>query len=156
MNYNEHNDFVIDLDSIWKWLDFSKKDKAKRSLENNFILNENYKIIEEKTISKNGKGGYNREIILLNIDTFKCFCMTASTEKAKQVRKYFIKLENIIHKLLEEDSEELKNQIQKYVYQIDKLKNDKNKLEKNNKLEKHNVLLKEYSTSNPIVYVIKF
>ena len=29
LNYNQTTDFVIDLDNIWKWLEFSTKQKSK-------------------------------------------------------------------------------------------------------------------------------
>lgn len=43
LNYDP-KDFIIDLDNIWQWLGFSKKDKAKRLLINNFNVNTDYKI----------------------------------------------------------------------------------------------------------------
>jgi len=33
LNYDSHNDYVIDLDNIWKWLGFSQKVRAKELLE---------------------------------------------------------------------------------------------------------------------------
>jgi hypothetical protein len=39
------NDFVIDLEDIWKWIGFSRKDPAKRLLEKYFILDIDYKIV---------------------------------------------------------------------------------------------------------------
>ena len=45
LNYDFKNDFVIDLDNVWKWLGFSQKDSAKRVLEKNFIVENNYKIL---------------------------------------------------------------------------------------------------------------
>ena len=44
LNYNQKNDFVIDLDNIWKWLGFSQKIKAKQMLEKNFMINTDYKL----------------------------------------------------------------------------------------------------------------
>ena len=44
---------------------------------------------------------------MLNVDTFKNICMMTKTEKAKQIRKYYVKLENIFNKLINE--EHLKN-----------------------------------------------
>jgi len=29
LNYTQRNDFVIDLDNVWKWIGFSTKQKAK-------------------------------------------------------------------------------------------------------------------------------
>ena len=42
LNYNSKTDFVIDLDSIWEWLGFSVKIKAKTLLEKHFICNKDY------------------------------------------------------------------------------------------------------------------
>jgi hypothetical protein len=36
LNYHPTNDFVIDIDKIWKWLGFSVKIKAKTLLEKHF------------------------------------------------------------------------------------------------------------------------
>lgn len=33
LNYDSKKDFVVDLDNVWKWLDFSNKANAKRLLE---------------------------------------------------------------------------------------------------------------------------
>ena len=49
LNYNSKTDYIIDLESIWKWLGFSRKDPAKVVLEKNFIQNIDYKIITNKT-----------------------------------------------------------------------------------------------------------
>ena len=48
LNYHPINDFIIDLDNIWKWLGFSQKDNAKRLLEKNFILEKDYKSFQTK------------------------------------------------------------------------------------------------------------
>jgi hypothetical protein len=37
LNYHQLNDFVIDLDNIWKWLGFSQKVRAKELLIKNFM-----------------------------------------------------------------------------------------------------------------------
>jgi hypothetical protein len=42
LNYHPTNDFVINLDNVWKWLDFSTKQKALIMLEKNFTLNIDY------------------------------------------------------------------------------------------------------------------
>ena len=43
LNYNK-TDFIIDLDTIWVWLGFSQKIRAKELLEKNFKLDIDYKI----------------------------------------------------------------------------------------------------------------
>ena len=39
---NHQDDFVIDLDDIWKWLDFKSKFNSKRLLEKSFIIDKDY------------------------------------------------------------------------------------------------------------------
>lgn len=39
LNYNQLNDYVIDLDNVWKWLGFSQKIRAKELLEKYFKVN---------------------------------------------------------------------------------------------------------------------
>ena len=43
LKYNEYLDFVISIDDIWKWLNFSQKDACKRTLTKHFKKDENYK-----------------------------------------------------------------------------------------------------------------
>jgi hypothetical protein len=87
VKYDTLNEFVIDLDDIWKWLGFSQKIRAKELLEKNFKQNIHYK----KSLSLQGKqtihikGGHNKESILLNIETFKKFCLKAGTKKAAEI-----------------------------------------------------------------------
>ena len=101
LNYDEFNDFVIDLDDVWKWLGFGQKIKAKYLLQRHFKEKIDYKLLlcqvaEQK---KEGRGGHNKETILLNINTFKLLCLKADTDKATEIHKYYVKLENILHKI---------------------------------------------------------
>lgn len=84
----------------------------------------------------------------MNINTFKLLCLISGTEKAKQIHKYYIRLESILHQTIKEESEEFKNQ----VLQLEK---DKQKLVIDKSLEKHNLLLKEYGTSTPLIYLAR-
>ena len=43
LNYDKSNDYVIDLDNIWKWLGFKQKVKAVSLLEKYFIIDIDYK-----------------------------------------------------------------------------------------------------------------
>jgi hypothetical protein len=69
LNYSQRNDFVIDLDNIWKWIGFSTKQKAKILLEKNFVINNDYKIFPNHVV-KHTHGGVNKEIIFLNSHRF--------------------------------------------------------------------------------------
>lgn len=115
--------FPIDFDDVWKMCEFTRKNDAKKILLKHFEENKDYIIkscsseipsdlskpeqscyaklrsdistpehVEDKRINN---GGHNKETIMLNVDTFKEFCMKASTSKAKEIRSYYIKLEKI-------------------------------------------------------------
>ena len=86
LNYNQQTDYIIDLDTIWKWLEFSQKDAAKRLLEKFFIINYDYKLLNKE--EKKGRGGHNKEIIMLNVDTFKKFCLHLFTFQTPIIYKY--------------------------------------------------------------------
>jgi hypothetical protein len=116
LNYDAINDFVIDFDNIWKWLGFSTKQKALILLEKNFELDKDYKNLlnlqVKQELNEKKHGGHNKEIYMLNIKTFKSFCIKAGTKKANEIHEYFIKLENILQKVVEEESNELKLQLE--------------------------------------------
>ena len=154
LNHDYKNDFVIDLDNIWQWLGFSQKVNAKMLLEKQFIINKDYNkslLLQQK--QTNVKGGHNKEIIMLNIETFKKFCLKAGTKKADEIHDYFIKLEQILQEILQEESNELKQQLLQVEDQ--KAKEYELKLEKQKVLEREKILLKEYATIGSIVYIIK-
>lgn len=87
LNYHQVNDFVIDLDNVWKWLGFGQKVNAKRVLEKHFTINKDYKILlcQAAKQTTHVKGGHNKEIIMLNIKTFKLFCIKCETKKANEI-----------------------------------------------------------------------
>jgi phage anti-repressor protein len=130
LKYDYKNDFVIDLDNVWKWLGFSQKYNAKCLLEKQFIINNDYKIFapEASGAKKEIRGGHNKEIIMLNVDTFKKICLKAGTKKADEVLDYFIKLENIMLEITKEESDELKLQLQQQKTEMQQLE-DKKKIE---------------------------
>jgi len=149
LNYNQENDYIIDLDTIWKWLEFSQKDNAKRLLEKYFKLDIDYKIFENDKEEKKGRGGHNKEVIMLNIKTFKSFCLKAGTKKADEIHDYFIKLEEILQQTIGEECNELKIQLQQ-------IKEDTTKTQKiTQQLDREKILLREFGTKGAIVYIIK-
>jgi hypothetical protein len=62
LNYNSKDDFVINLNDIWKWIGFSRKDPAKRLLEKSFVKDIDYKILlpQPREQDKNEHGGHNK------------------------------------------------------------------------------------------------
>jgi len=144
LNYNAKTDFIIDLDNIWKWLGFMQKVKAKILLEKNFKLNLDYK----KSLSQPGKrsttskGGQNKETFLLTIKTFKLMCLKAGTQKAGEIHEYYIKLEELLQEVMEEESLELKNKIMSIM----------NNVEKEKELLKEKTLLGQFPKNTQCIY----
>ena len=162
LKYNPKNDFVIDLDNVWGWLGFGQKVNAKRVLEKNFKINIDYKLslCQPAKQTNQTKGGQNKEIFMLNINTFKRFCLKAETKKADEVHEYFIKLENIMFEITKEESNELKLQLEQKTNELTQIEDKKNKeyeqkLAKEKILEREKILLKEFETIGSIFYIIK-
>jgi phage anti-repressor protein len=153
LHYHSTNDYPINLENVFKMIGFSHKANAKRTLLNNFVLDQDYIIIlpkqekqnstvnlseikaahpyggagssynklgeeklktkkskspikdENKKLKNIGGSGLNEEIIMLNTDTFKNLCMLVKTPEGKEMRKYYVKLENINNKIIKEEIE---------------------------------------------------
>ena len=117
LNYDNINDFVVDVDNIWKWLGFSSKYNLIRILENFFVKNIDYKdfsLCSEEKQEIGNKGGHNIIKIMLNLKCFKSVCLKAQTTKASKIHEYYLKLETVLFETLKEDSHEFtKTLIQK-------------------------------------------
>ncbi len=85
-------------------------------------MNIDYKIQEGREVNfaplkgraKNqveNRGGSNKEKVLLNVDTFKDLCMISRTEKGKEIRKYYLKLESISNSLVKDIIDDLNNKL---------------------------------------------
>ena len=122
LQYDSEKDFVIDLDNIYQWLGFKRKDNAKRLLTSKFIMDTDYIINEMnhpigRAAPPNGGAGKNKETILMNVKTFKKFCMKADTSRSDAILDYYIKLEScqqdfLIHSLQETKSILTKSQLE--------------------------------------------
>jgi hypothetical protein len=91
LNHHHTDDFVIDLDIVYKFIGFSRKDPLKRLLEKNFSEGTDYQNLlhpEVEQVKVNGGAGLNKEKIMLNVDTFKNICMIANAQQAKVIRTY--------------------------------------------------------------------
>ena len=66
LNYHQYTDYVVDLDTIWQWIGFSTKQKAKIMLEKNFVIDKDYicLLTVESEQKKEGRGGHNIKKIL--------------------------------------------------------------------------------------------
>ena len=117
LNYDKNIDFVVDLDHIWKWLGFQQKINAKMLLETYFKLDIDYKNLafvttkatsnEEKPLNKQDEkwGGHNKQTILLTIKCFKSLCLKSQTKKASEIHEYYMKMEDVLHQIVEEETD---------------------------------------------------
>ena len=151
LNYHQTNDFIIDLDNIWKWLGFARKINAKTVLLKNFVIEKDYKIlIPQPRVLNTTYGGNNHQTIMLNIKTFKLFCIKSGTEKANEIHEYFIKLEEILQDTLQEESNELKLQLEQKGNEILQIKNINKELFKEMGIEKHKRFIQDFNELNVI------
>ena len=171
LNYHKTDDYIVDLDNIWQWLGFSQKIKAKELLEKNFILNKDYKKPLYLEVKQKKNGGHNIQKYYLNVKTFKSLCLKAGTKKADEIHEYYIKLEELIQEVLEEEAIEMKNKLLIKQNELEKLeenkKNELKQLEEKNKkeyeenlikekaLERQKILLKEFGNNESLIYIIK-
>ena len=125
LNYDKNVDFVVDLDEVWEWLGFTQKASAIRVLEKHFSPDIDYKKEEEIVALQFGKatllsskegltkhGGQNKQTILLTIKCFKSLCLKAQTKKASEIHEYYMKLEEVLHEIVEEETDELRVQLE--------------------------------------------
>jgi hypothetical protein len=181
-NCDQKNDYAIDLDNVWEWLGFTKKSSAKRVLEQHFVIDADYIMLmasseskgeqvselidasfPEASSSKKGHGGHNIKKYMLSVKTFKSMCLKAGTEKANEIHEYYLKMEEIIHKVVQDESDELKLQLESAKMELDKKNNEINQIVETNKNEIHGkvarerekMLLHEFGMSGALIYLIK-
>lgn len=150
LNYNQSVEFVIDLDNVWNWLGFTQKVNAKRLLEKMFSINIDYKCLlfpkEEQKVNKyNGRGGHNKESIMLTIKTFKSLCLKAGTKKADQIHDYYLKLEETLHEVIQEESHDFKLQLEQQTAELHNAENNRD-------LIREKTLLEQFSKNTQCVY----
>jgi hypothetical protein len=147
LNYNSRTDFVIDLDNVWKWLGFLNKANSKRLLEKQFIIDKDYKVrvifADEK--KKHTKGGHNKEIIMLNVDTFEKFCLKAGTKKADEIHDYYIRLQQTLLEVIHEESTALKLQLEQKTMELQHSENAKERI-------REKTLVEQFGNNTQCVY----
>jgi len=94
--------------------------------KNTTQLGENHLVNETDSKTKKN-GGQNRQIIMLTIKCFKSLCLKAQTKKASEIHEYYMKMEELLHKIIEEESDELKKQLEQKDNVIIKTNKDKAK-----------------------------
>lgn len=129
-NNIEYEDWIYLDDELMNWFDYKEisKDKEKiiNLLKKYHIIEEDYKILnnEELNNKEEKRGGSNRTYILMNSDCFKNICMLVGTNKAKDIRQYYIEVEKIFKFYL------------KYTSEFNKYELEKSKLIKNRYINK--------------------
>jgi hypothetical protein len=164
LNYHSINDFIINLDNVWKFIGFSNKANAKRLLKHNFTENIDYKTLlvyndeqtifirtDENKINEETRGR-KQETIMLNINTFKKLCLKANTENADKIHDYYIRLEMVYNELMKEQIEEQNKE--KYIVEA---QNVMLQLELSEKEKTINVLTKKTNKFKPgeSVYIFR-
>jgi len=152
LNCDPKNDFVIDLDNIWNWLGFSQKVNAKTLLEKQFVIDKDYikSLLLQQKQTIHTKGGQNKEIFMLNVDTFKKFCLKAGTKKADEIHEYYIKLEELMQDIIKEECSELKLQL---TQQNQLLKTITIQTEKDKEELKEKTILEQFPLNTQCIYI---
>jgi hypothetical protein len=118
LNYDKTRDFVVDLNNVWKWLGFNQKYNAERILESNFQSGIDYKksaphfggaLLKDDNIKQNG--GQNKQIVMMTIKCFKSLCLKAQTKKATEIHDYYLKLEEVLLDIADEEAVGFRQQI---------------------------------------------
>lgn len=124
LNYDLQKDFVVDLDDVWKWLEFNQKVRAQEVLERHFTVDVDYKhvtsSIEQCSEEKKGRGGRNIKKIMMTVSCFKFFCLKAQTKKAYEIHEYYMNLETIFYNIMVDQNMDMKHTIEKQQYEIEK------------------------------------
>ena len=120
LNYDTRQDFVVNLDRVWKWIGYTRVDHCKTVLIKNFIENVDYRMDtpekpapEVAGAGRNlGGAGLNREFITLTVQCFKKLCLKSKTKKADEIHDYYLGLEEILNETVAEESQELRQRLQ--------------------------------------------
>lgn len=167
LNYDKEKDFVVDMDNVWKWLGFSTKQHCKSVLERHFKINIDYteglltrsrKRSDEELIHE--KGGQNKQKIMLTIKCFKSLCLKAQTAKASEIHEYYIKLEELLHTIIEEEATEFKTKLEQKSLELtqktEQLEQKSLELKLVPEQEKHKLIMKQFGFINgSLIYILR-
>lgn len=157
LNYDTKKDFVVDLDDVWKWMGFSKKYHANMVLTKHFIEKTDYINLAPATAAARLEdekwGGQNIKKIMMTIKCFKSLCLKAQTKKASEIHEYYLKMEEMLHKVIEEEATGLKQKMEEQKCLLDQKTEE---LKQTPELERHKLLLRKYGVINgSLVYIVR-
>ena len=166
LNYDTKKNFVVDLDNVWKWMGFSTKQKAEILLNTHFTNDIDYKLIStlngginsdinllNHQVKQKKSGGHNIKKIMMTIKCFKSLCLKAQTKKASEIHEYYLKMEEVLHEVIEEEGTELKQKMKEQKCLLDQKIQE---LKQTPELERHKLLLRKYGVINgSLVYIVR-
>ena len=80
-------------------------------IEKYFKIDVDYKNVDPQETLKS-HGGHNKQIIMLTVRCFKSLCLKAQTKKASEIHEYYMKMEEVLHQVVDEETDELKQQLE--------------------------------------------
>ena len=106
--------YPFSLDDVWGYFGFTRKDNAKRILCKKFEIDTDFVVVHllRHVEGTPQRGGLNKENVMLSVPTFKAVWMTVNTEKGKQTRKYYTKMETISFQYMEARNKDIIKQLQ--------------------------------------------
>jgi phage anti-repressor protein len=141
---DDDKSFVVDLDDVYQWMGFTRKDTAKSLIQKKLTQDVDYICVKHDVKSR---GGHNKQQVLMNVDAFKRLCIMADTEKSKQVQMYYLKLEKIFNRYNKMQYEQSINKIKELE---DNMADTKKKMEQ----ERHDALVIA-NKNRRLVYIIR-
>jgi len=130
-------------------MDFCQKQRAKELLERYFVIDKDYKcLLTLESEQKKGRGGHNIKKIMLNVKTFKSLCLKAGTKKADEIHDYYMKMEELIQEVINEESDKLKLQLQQQNKVLENVEKDKEKL-------KEVTIVEQFPLNTQCIYIGK-
>lgn len=144
LNKNQ-KDFVVNLDDIWEWLGFARKENAKKLLEKEFEESIDYQEQKNEKAQKT-HGGSNKIDVMMSIKTFKLLCLKANTKRATQIHNYYLTMQDIMLEVMNEEASSL----------ADKLKQNTEEAEANKLLAVEKTMIEQFPLNTECLYIGKF
>lgn len=91
-----YNEFLIDSETLRKWLEIVNRRVFKDTLIRSYKKNIDYTIKKEK--KSEGSGGQNYEVIMITPNAAKKICLSTNSKMGKPVQQYFLDLEVALYK----------------------------------------------------------
>ena len=108
--------------------------------------------LERKKIN----GGQNKQTIMLTIKCFKSLCLKAQTKKASEIHDYYMKMEETMHQIIEEETDELRQQLEDKDTIINQIKEtseqEKNKLKKEKQRAVEQATIDQFPLNTECIY----